>query len=91
MADMPMSCRFNDLSDGEVIAISSAVIRLAVEDYLRLKRFKYPRKMGHYYKLNWQSRKRMMGEIEDFFNSPWGDTLSMNHGADILRQLNAPH
>ena len=82
-----MSCRFDDLSDGEVIAISSAVIRLAVDDYLRLREYRYPQKIGGRHRLNWRIRNRMMGEIVSFFRSPWGDTLSMGNSETILRQL----
>lgn len=89
MADMQTNCRFDSLSDGEVIAISSAVIRLAVDDYLRLREYRYPRLIGGYHKLNWRIRSRMMGEIVSFFRSPWGDTLSLGQGETILRQLEA--
>lgn len=86
MADMQTNCRF-ELSDGEAVAISAAVIRLAVDDYLRLSQYRYPRLVGGYHKLNWRIRSRMMGEILTFLRSPWGDTLSLGQSETILRRL----
>ena len=82
-----MSCHFDELSNGEVIAISAAIVQLAIEDYSRLKAFKYPKRVGGRHNFNWRTRIKMMAEIEAFLRSPWCDTLSMGNSETILRHL----
>ena len=75
------------LSDEDVLTISSAILKRAAQDYLSLFRYRYPDFTGKHPKLTWKKRAKMMADIEDFFLSSWGQTLSLYQSEEILERL----
>ena len=47
----------------------------------------YPDFTGKHPKLTWKKRAKMMADIEDFFLSSWGQTLSLYQSEEILERL----